>query len=104
MPFVEWVAGIRTSSSSEDAEYFTIALVAAVLGLIVLIFTRTKTRPSSKQIRPLATGRGLCIKSDRITVSGNRVGYMLGCITSQVENPRERCVPTSCPIANPRRE
>lgn len=31
---------------------------------------------SADQIRPLATGRGGAIASDRITVDGRRVGYM----------------------------
>jgi hypothetical protein len=33
-----------------------------------------KLRPD--QFRPLAEGRGGCIASDRITVTGERVGYM----------------------------
>lgn len=31
---------------------------------------------SADQIRPLATGRGGCIATDRITVEGRGVGYM----------------------------
>ena len=81
MLIVQLVAAIHSSPQSQDgnstaAAYFTIALVAAVVGLVVLIFTRTRTRRSSKQIRLIATGRGSCIASDRITVSGDRVGYM----------------------------
>ncbi|MDP1663311.1 MAG: DUF2185 domain-containing protein [Phycisphaerales bacterium] len=30
---------------------------------------------TAEQIRPLATGRGACYASDRITVGGARVGY-----------------------------
>jgi hypothetical protein len=35
-----------------------------------------KFKLSPGQIGPLAQGRGSCIASDRITVSGRRVGYM----------------------------
>jgi hypothetical protein len=41
--------------------------------------TRTmnkKCRLSADQIKPLATGRGTCYASDRITVDGHMVGYM----------------------------
>ena len=54
MSIAECIAAIRTSSNSTTAEYLMIALVAAVLGLIVLIFTRTRKRRSSKQNRPAA--------------------------------------------------
>ena len=33
-------------------------------------------RLSADQIRPIAPGRGACYASDKITVSGERVGYM----------------------------
>jgi hypothetical protein len=35
-----------------------------------------KFRLSADQIRPLATGHGGCIASDRITVNGRPVGFM----------------------------
>ncbi|UWU81210.1 DUF2185 domain-containing protein [Bradyrhizobium huanghuaihaiense] len=31
---------------------------------------------AAQDIRPLATGKGACLASDRITVSGQRVGFM----------------------------
>jgi hypothetical protein len=35
-----------------------------------------KFRLSAEEIRPIATGRGSCFASDRITVDGDRVGFM----------------------------
>lgn len=32
---------------------------------------------SAEQIQPLATGRGSCIASDRVTVDGRPIGYMV---------------------------
>jgi hypothetical protein len=54
MAFIECVLAIQTSggltqtSNSPAALYFVIALVAVVLGLVVLIFIRTSARRPSK--------------------------------------------------------
>jgi hypothetical protein len=56
MSLFEWVAVIQMDNgpqpqrgSSTAADYIAIALVAAVLGLVVLIFIRTSARRSSKR-------------------------------------------------------
>ena len=42
-------------------------------------------RLAAAEIKPLATGHGGCIATDRITVNGRRVGYMY-----REETERER--------------
>jgi hypothetical protein len=55
MSIVEWIAAAVQKSDSESlisdpatALYFVIAILAAVLGLVVLIFVRTSMRRSAR--------------------------------------------------------
>jgi len=54
MTMVEWVAATQTSgpgpqpSNPVSSEYFVIALVAVVLGLVVWIFIRSSAKKSKR--------------------------------------------------------
>ena len=54
MPIAEWIAAIQTnppsaeSGSSNSAWIWLIVLIAAVMGLIAVIFIRSSARRSSK--------------------------------------------------------